>query len=208
MIKMFEEFTNSPEYFEKSFDKSSKFSNEDLVEMLSVLALIYHHGQFGKFYGQYENMIGLLYKEPFNFLTTEDEFGWSDDYNWSLLTDDNREQIFQIYKSVYKQFELGKFPLMDELDEIMLPLKELTEVDLLLNLENKEIIFTIDVLPFIKGFPDRDNIKVDLQPGDSIKIWDSIISEILPAYNRITDLGYECELYMKSHGKYELRVTT
>ena len=127
-MKTFEEF-QSPSHYDGQYDRSSKYTNEDLVDMLSVIALIWNHaymdtlGVFDKF----TKMVDRLWDEPYRFIDESgDLFDWSDDYNWNSLTDDNREEIAKIYKDVYKEFSLGDFPDMTDLDDILWHIKDLT----------------------------------------------------------------------------------
>ena len=203
-MKTFEEF-QSPSHYDAQYDRSSKYTNEDLVDMLSVIALIWNHaymdtvGVFDKF----TKMVDRLWDEPYRFIDESgDLFDWSDDYNWNSLTDDNREEIAKIYKDVYKEFSLGDFPDMDDIDDILVHLKDLTEVELTIPLNDRALNFEVQTTPSIKTFPNANLIPFDLDE------WDSIVMEIKPAVERIKDLGYNCKIFMKPYNKILIRVTT
>jgi len=203
-MKTFEEF-QSPSHYDAQYDRSSKYTNEDLVDMLSVIALIWNHaymdtvGVFDKF----TKMVDRLWDEPYRFIDESgDLFDWSDDYNWNSLTDDNREEIAKIYKDVYKEFSLGDFPDMDDLDDILWHIKDLTEIRFYISLGDKKFIFDVVTTPSVKTFPNSNLIPFKLDE------WDSIVNEIRPAVERMRDLGYTCETFIKPHNIIEIEVTT
>ena len=203
-MKTFEEF-QSPSHYDAQYDRSSKYTNEDLVDMLSVIALIWNHaymdtlGVFDKF----TKMVDRLWDEPYRFIDESgDLFDWSDDYNWNSLTDDNREEIAKIYKDVYKEFSLGDFPDMTDLDDILWHIKDLTEIRFYISLSDKKFIFDVITTPSVKTFPNSNLIPFKLDE------WDSIVNEIRPAVERMKDLGYTCEAFIKPHNIIEIQVTT
>ena len=203
-MKTFEEF-QSPSHYDAQYDKSNKYTNEDLVDMLSVIALIWNHaymdtlGVFDKF----TKMVDRLWDEPYRFIDESgDLFDWSDDYNWNSLTDDNREEIAKIYKDVYKEFSLGDFPDMTDLDDILWHIKDLTEIRFYISLSDKKFIFDVITTPSVKTFPNSNLIPFKLDE------WDSIVNEIRPAVERMKDLGYTCETFIKPHNIIEIQVTT
>jgi hypothetical protein len=203
-MKTFEEF-QSPSHYYAQYDRSSKYTNEDLVDMLSVIALIWNHaymdtlGVFDKF----TKMVDRLWDEPYRFIDESgDLFDWSDDYNWNSLTDDNREEIAKIYKDVYKEFSLGDFPDMTDLDDILWHIKDLTEIRFYISLSDKKFIFDVITTPSVKTFPNSNLIPFKLDE------WDSIVNEIRPAVERMKDLGYTCETFIKPHNIIEIQVTT
>jgi len=203
-MKTFEEF-QSPSHYDAQYDRSNKYTNEDLVDMLSVIALIWNHaymdtvGVFDKF----TKMVDRLWDEPYRFIDESgDLFDWSDDYNWNSLTDDNREEIAKIYKDVYKEFSLGDFPDMDDLDDILWHIKDLTEIRFYISLGDKKFIFDVITTPSVKTFPNSNLIPFKLDE------WDSIVNEIRPAVERMRDLGYTCETFIKPHNIIEIEVTT
>jgi hypothetical protein len=203
-MKTFEEF-KSPSHYDAQYDRSSKYTNEDLVDMLSVIALIWNHaymdtvGVFDKF----TKMVDRLWDEPYRFIDESgDLFDWSDDYNWNSLTDDNREEIAKIYKDVYKEFSLGDFPDMDDLDDILWHIKDLTEIRFYISLGDRKFIFDVITTPSVKTFPNSNLIPFKLDE------WDSIVNEIRPAVERMKDLGYTCETFIKPHNIIEIQVTT
>lgn len=203
-MKTFEEF-QSPSHYDAQYDRSSKYTNEDLVDMLSVIALIWNHaymdtlGVFDKF----TKMVDRLWDEPYRFIDESgDLFDWSDDYNWNSLTDDNREEIAKIYKDVYKEFSLGDFPDMTDLDDILWHIKDLTEIRFYISLSDKKFIFDVITTPSVKTFPNSNLIPFKLDE------WDSIVNEIRPAVERMKDLGYTCETFIKPHNIIEIQVTT
>lgn len=203
-MKTFEEF-QSPSHYDAQYDRSSKYTNEDLVDMLSVIALIWNHaymdtlGVFDKF----TKMVDRLWDEPYRFIDESgDLFDWSDDYNWNSLTDDNREEIAKIYKDVYKEFSLGDFPDMTDLDDVLWHIKDLTEIRFYISLSDKKFIFDVITTPSVKTFPNSNLIPFKLDE------WDSIVNEIRPAVERMKDLGYTCETFIKPHNIIEIQVTT
>ena len=203
-MKTFEEF-QSPSHYDAQYDRSNKYTNEDLVDMLSVIALIWNHaymdtvGVFDKF----TKMVDRLWDEPYRFIDESgDLFDWSDDYNWNSLTDDNREEIAKIYKDVYKEFSLGDFPDMTDLDDILWHIKDLTEIRFYISLSDKKFIFDVITTPSVKTFPNSNLIPFKLDE------WDSIVNEIRPAVERMKDLGYTCETFIKPHNIIEIQVTT
>lgn len=203
-LKIYEEF-QSPSYYDSGYDKSGKWTNEDLSQMLSVIALIWNHaymdtlGVFDKF----TKMVDRLWDEPYRFIDESgDLFDWSDDYNWNSLTDDNREEIAKIYKDVYKEFSLGDFPDMTDLDDILWHIKDLTEIRFYISLSDKKFIFDVITTPSVKTFPNSNLIPFKLDE------WDSIVNEIRPAVERMKDLGYTCETFIKPHNIIEIQVTT
>jgi hypothetical protein len=203
-MKTFEEF-QSPSHYDAQYDRSNKYTNEDLVDMLSVIALIWNHaymdtvGVFDKF----AKMVDRLWDEPYRFIDESgDLFDWSDDYNWNSLTDDNREEIAKIYKDVYKEFSLGDFPDMDDLDDILWHIKDLTEIRFYISLGDRKFIFDVVTTPSVKTFPNSNLIPFKLDE------WDSIVNEIRPAVGRMRDLGYTCETFIKPHNIIEIQVTT
>ncbi len=203
-MKTIEEF-QSPSHYDAQYDRSSKYTNEDLVDMLSVIALIWNHaymdtlGVFDKF----TKMVDRLWDEPYRFIDESgDLFDWSDDYNWNSLTDDNREEIAKIYKDVYKEFSLGDFPDMTDLDDILWHIKDLTEIRFYISLSDKKFIFDVITTPSVKTFPNSNLIPFKLDE------WDSIVNEIRPAVERMKDLGYTCETFIKPHNIIEIQVTT
>lgn len=196
MIKTFEEFDSF------ILKKSDKISNEDLVQMLSTIALIWNHGDMNTpMYGKFEKMCRFLSGAPWNFIDTSDFFDWSDDYNWNNLTGDDRRVIVDLYKRIVNEFSLYDFPKMDDLDEVFIPIKDLTEIELTLNLDEKKITIEVNTIPSVKTFMNANKIKVNFEE------WDSIVQEISPAINRILDLGYSCDFYLRSHGKVELVIS-
>jgi hypothetical protein len=218
-LKIYEEF-ESPSYYDAQYDKSGKWTNEDLVDMLSVIALIWNHGVNSasanktidpnnkyQSFDKFTKMVDRFFDEPFRFINDSDLFDWSDDYNWDSLTPDNREEIAKIYKDVYKEFSLGDFPDMDDIDDILVHLKDLTEVELTISLSDRAglsrstLNFNIQTTPSIKTFPNANLIPFDLDE------WDSIVMEIKPAVDRIKDLGYNCKIFMKPYNKIIIQVT-
>ncbi len=194
MIRTFEEFDN---YIIKN---KGNLTNEDLAEMLSTIALIWNHGVLATpMYNKFEQMCQFLDRNPWNFINVNNMFDWSDNYDWDNLTEDDRQVISELYKRVVNEFDLNNFPKMDDLDEIFISIKELTEVELTIDLDNKLMIFDINTIPSVKTFPDK-KIKANFEE------WDSITQEISPARNRILDLGYSCDFFIKSHGQVQLSV--
>jgi hypothetical protein len=156
-------------------------------------------GVFDKF----TKMVDRLWDEPYRFIDESgDLFDWSDDYNWNSLTDDNREEIAKIYKDVYKEFSLGDFPDMTDLDDILWHIKDLTEIRFYISLSDKKFIFDVITTPSVKTFPNSNLIPFKLDE------WDSIVNEIRPAVERMKDLGYTCETFIKPHNIIEIQVTT
>jgi len=204
-LKIYEEF-ESPSYYDSGYDKSGKWTNEDLSHMLSVIALIWNHGLNKKdgiqSFDKFTKMVDRFFDQPYGFINDSGLFVWSDDYNWNSLTSDNREEIAKIYKDVYKEFSLGNFPDMDDIDDILVHLKDLTEVELTIPLSDRALDFEVQTTPSIKTFPNSDLIPFDLDE------WDSIAMEIKPAVERIKDLGYNCKIFMKPYNKILIRVTT
>ena len=204
-LKIYEEF-QSPSYYDSQYDKSGKWTNEDLVDMLSVIALIWNHGLDKKggirSFDMFTKMVDRFWDQPYGFIDESDIFDWSDDYNWDSLTEDNREEIAKIYKDVYKEFSLGNFPDIDDIDSILLNIKDLTEIVLTISLDNCQLNFEINTTPSIKTFPTSALIPFELDE------WDSIVMEIKPAVERIKDLGYTCKTFMKPYNKIELQITS
>ena len=195
MIKTFEEFDN---YIIKN---TGNITNEDLAEMLSTIALIWNHSILQTpMYNKFEQMCEFLDRNPWNFINVNNGmFDWSDNYDWDSLTKDDRIVIAELYKRVVNEFDLYNFPKMDDLDEVFTPIKDLTEVELTIDLDNKLMLFDINTIPSVKTFPDK-KIKANFEE------WDSITQEISPAINRILDLGYSCDFFIKSHGRVQLSV--
>ena len=201
-MKTFEEF-QSPSHYDGQYDRSSKYTNEDLVDMLSVIALIWNHAYNVGVFDKFTKMVDRLWDEPYRFIDESgDLFDWSDDYNWNSLTDDNREEIAKIYKDVYKEFGLGDFPDMTDLDDILWHIKDLTEIRFYISLSDKKFIFDVITTPSVKTFPNSNLIPFKLDE------WDSIVNEIRPAVERMKDLGYTCETFIKPHNIIEIQVTT
>ena len=204
-LKIYEEF-QSPSYYDAQYDKSNKYTNEDLSQMLSVIALIWNHGLNNKdgiqSFDKFTKMVDRFFDEPFRFINDSGLFNWSDDYNWDSLTDDNREEIAKIYKDVYKEFGLGDFPDMYDIHPILLSIKDFTEVELTISLNDRTLNFDVNTTPSIKTFMNSDLIPFDLNE------WDSIAMEIKPAVERIKDLGYNCKTFMKPYNKILIQVTT
>ena len=89
-LKIYEEF-QSPSYYDSGYDKSGKWTNEDLSQMLSVIALIWNHGLNNKdgiqSFDKFTKMVDRFFDEPFRFINDSGLFNWSDDYNWDSLTE-------------------------------------------------------------------------------------------------------------------------
>lgn len=60
----------------------------------------------------------------------------------------------------------------------------------------------VDMLSVIAPFPNSNLIPFKLDE------WDSIVNEIRPAVERMKDLGYTCETFIKPHNIIEIQVTT
>lgn len=199
MIKLFEEFILP----------KNNVSDQELVDMLSTIALLWNHSntKSDKF-DEFTKLADVFHDEPYNFITPDDGlFDWNDDYDFGRLTSENRTQIVNTYRTIFNRMQLIDFPDMDDIDDILSPIKDLTEVQLTIYLDEKKFSFDINTIPFVRLFPDINNIKIDFQPGNQIETWNSITSEIYPAYQRILDIGYDCELYLKKMGHYELKVS-
>lgn len=199
MIKLFEEFITP----------KNDVSDQELANMLSTIALLWNHSKTkSEKFDEFTKLADVFYDEPYNFITTDDGlFDWSDDFDFGRLTAENRLQIVNTYRTIFNRMQLVDFPDMDDLDSILAPIKDFTEVRLTIDLDEKIFAFEFSSVPFVKRYPDINNIKIDLQPDNQIETWNSIVSEIYPSYQRILDLGYECELYLKKFGNYELRVS-
>ena len=70
-MKTFEEF-QSPSHYDAQYDRSSKYTNEDLVDMLSVIALIWNHGLNEKegiqSFDKFTKMVDRFFDQPYIFI--------------------------------------------------------------------------------------------------------------------------------------------
>jgi hypothetical protein len=110
-------------------------------------------------------------------------------------------EIVEAYHKIEMRYRISEFPDIDKINEIFLDLSEITNLDFVIDLKKKNIVYTINTIPSVKYFPDMNNIKFDINE------WDSIIQEIKPAIGRIEDLGYGVETFIKTHGNISLIIS-
>jgi hypothetical protein len=117
------------------------------------------------------------------------------------ISEKDKELVLKCYNEIDRVYNLKSFPDYFKLEEHFLHLMDIKDVvDFTIFFQQKMIKFTINTIPSVKYFMDKDKVEFDIEE------WDSITQEILPICERIKSSGYGIKTYLTNRGEISILI--
>jgi hypothetical protein len=123
------------------------------------------------------------------------------------ISEKDKELVLKCYHEIDRVYSLKSFPDYFKLEEYFLRLMDIKDVsgdsivDFTILMQEKMIKFTINTIPSVRYFMDKDKTEFEIEE------WDSITQEILPICERIKSSGYGIKTYLTDKGRISILIS-
>ena len=96
------------------------------------------------------------------------------------ITYEDKSNVIECYYQIYNHYKLDKFPDFEEINTYFLSLNDITDVSLVILLDEKKLRYDVDISPSIKHYL-KDDIEFDIDE------FDMTTQELIPVVKRLKE---------------------